>query len=361
MDFALSEEQRQLAASARSLAEDLFGASVARRALNDDHTAADKGWAELRASGLTTLLVPEEAGGGGATLLDACVVLVELSSALAPVAYLASAVAAPLLLRTCDERASAATFAALCSGAIYGVVVDDRLHWPARTPELVCLDWAPGRAGLLVDRGTVHTIEDFAAAPGIDPLHPVGFTAAGPATDAADGPLSAAERRALAGIRVAAASALTGCLAGAATLAWDYVRTREQYGKTIGSFQAVQHLAADLLVDLETCRSVSLGAAWQVDNEPVEIAERTAAVAKAWCGQTAVRGVETAVQLLGGIGVTWESTAHLYLRNVHLLSAGFGDTRTLLRELGSDFIRTRGGAQGAHGAHGAHGGDHGPA
>ena len=79
-----------------------------------------------------------------------------------------------------------------------------------------------------------------------------------------------------------------------------------------------------------------------VDNDDIDTAERAAAIAKAWCGQAAVRSVETAIQLLGGIGVTWESTAHLYLRNVHLLSAIFGDTRTLLRELGTGFVEERG-------------------
>ncbi|GAA1845723.1 acyl-CoA dehydrogenase family protein [Actinomadura bangladeshensis] len=341
MDFSLSEEQQFLSSSTRSLAGDVFGESVARQVLDGDRARADKGWSHLREAGLTTLLVPEEYGGGGGSLLDACVVTTELFSALAPVPYLTSAVAAPLLLRAGPAKASGALLAELTEGTTCGLFVGADLAWPPEAPAAVCLDWASGRSGLVLGPDTAELVT-AEPGPGVDPLHPLGargdLDVSWSGTD-----LPEPARRALAGIRVAAASALTGCLAGAAQLAWDYIATREQYGKPIAAFQAVRHMAADLLVDLETCRSVSLGAAWQVENEPVEDAERIAAVAKSWCGEAAVRSIETSVQLLGGIGVTWESTAHLYLRTAHQLAASFGDTRSLLRRTGADFIAARGG------------------
>lgn len=349
MDFSLTEEQQMLATAARSLSANLFGEAVARQTLAGDRSRADKGWTELQAAGLTTLLVPGELDGGDGSVLDACVVLTELSAGLAPVPYLISAVAVPAALRAIGGDAAAERLRALAAGETLSLVVDGELRWPATGDVAVCLDAAAGRSALAVGGDGPLLVDDVEMGAGIDPLHPTGTVHAGavevrPAVELA---ATEAGRRALATMRVAAAAALTGCLAGAAQLAWDYVATREQYGKPLASFQAVRHLAADLMVDLETCRSVSHGAAWMVDNDEIDIAERAAAIAKAWCGQAAVRSVETATQLLGGIGVTWESTAHLYLRNAHLLSASFGDTRSLLREVGRDFIAERGGSRGS--------------
>jgi alkylation response protein AidB-like acyl-CoA dehydrogenase len=347
MDFSLTEEQETLAGMARSLSSDLFGDAVARQALGGDRSGADKGWAHLQETGLASLLVPERLGGGGGGVLDACVVLTELSAALAPVPYLTSAVAVPSVLLAIGGEEAEKRLRALAAGETVSLVVDENLRWPGAAGRgTVCLDAAPGRSALAVVGGTPRLCTDVTTGTGIDPLHPIGTIAAvgGGSGDAVAGSL--AGRRALAAMRVGSAAALTGCLAGAAQLAWDYVTTREQYGRPLASFQVVRHLAADLLVDLETCRSVSYGAAWMVDNDDVAAAERAAAIAKAWCGQAAVRSVETATQLLGGIGVTWESTAHLHLRNAHLLSASFGDTRSLLRELGTEFIAERGGPRG---------------
>lgn len=341
MDFSLSEEQQLLASSTRALAADVFGESVARQVLDGDWDRANKGWSQLQGAGLTALLIDEQHGGGGGSLLDACVVTTELYSALAPVPYLTSAVAVPLVLRAVDGPSAAALAAEVAAGRTLGLWVGSDLAWPPATPEAVCLDWAPDRSALLLDADAV-SLESSEVGSGIDPLHPLSAERDLGATWTETG-MSEPARRALAGVRVAAASALTGCLAGAAQLAWDYIATREQYGRPIAAFQAVRHMAADLMVDLETCRSVSLGAAWQVENESLEDAERIAAVAKAWCGDAAVRSIETSVQLLGGIGVTWESTAHLHLRSAHQLAASFGDTRSLLRRVGAEFISARGG------------------
>lgn len=336
-----------LAGAARALSADLFGEAVARRSVAGDRAGADKGWAELQAAGLTALLVPAALGGGGGGVLDACVVLTELSAGLAPVPYFTSAVAVPAMLLALDATMPGSVdehLRALVAGGTYALVVDDTLGWPAAVGgDRLCLDWEPGRAALGLDGASVEVLTEITAAAGVDPLHPVGRVGEAAARPDDGGFASSdAARRARAAMRAASAAALTGCLAGAAQLAWDYIATREQYGRPLASFQAVRHLAADMLVDLETCRSVSRGAAWTVDNEHIDEAERAASIAKAWCGQAAVRSVETAIQLLGGIGVTWESTAHLFLRNVHLLSAAHGDTRSLLRELGSDFIAVRG-------------------
>ena len=107
---------------------------------------------------------------------------------------------------------------------------------------------------------------------------------------------------------------LVGTMGGAVQLASGYAAERHQYGAAIGSFQAVQHLLADAYVLTEGARSVTLHAAWAVDELAADDALAAAAVAKAYCSRAARDVCETAIQVHGGIGNTWECSAHLYLR-----------------------------------------------
>ena len=91
---------------------------------------------------------------------------------------------------------------------------------------------------------------------------------------------------------------------------------REQYGATIGSYQAVGHLLAESLALIEGCVSVLRHAAWAVDELPVAEAVEAARVAKIYCARSALTVCETSIQVHGGIGNTWECLAHVYLRRV---------------------------------------------
>lgn len=117
---------------------------------------------------------------------------------------------------------------------------------------------------------------------------------------------------------------LVGVMRGAIDLATEYASAREQYGVAVGSFQAVQHLLADAFVAMEGSRSVALNAAWAVDALAPDDALTAASVAKAYCSRAA-RGVcETAMQVHGGIGNTWDCLAHVYLRRALLDIELFG-------------------------------------
>ena len=105
---------------------------------------------------------------------------------------------------------------------------------------------------------------------------------------------------------------------GALALATDYARERRQYGAPIGSFQAVQHLLADAFVAMEGSRSIALHAAWAVDALPGPEALAAASAAKAYCARAARAVCETAIQVHGGIGNTWECLAHVFLRRALL-------------------------------------------
>ena len=111
---------------------------------------------------------------------------------------------------------------------------------------------------------------------------------------------------------------------GAVDLAAGYAAERRQYGVPVGSFQAVQHLLADALVATEGSRSVALHAAWAVDALPPDEALAAAAVAKAYCARAARTVCETAIQVHGGIGNTWECLAHVHLRRALLSSDVLG-------------------------------------
>jgi alkylation response protein AidB-like acyl-CoA dehydrogenase len=117
---------------------------------------------------------------------------------------------------------------------------------------------------------------------------------------------------------------LVGTMGGAVELARDYAGARRQYGVAIGSFQAVQHLLADAFVALEGSRSVALHAAWAVDALPPANALAAASVAKAYCARAARSVCETAIQVHGGIGNTWECLAHVHLRRALLSSDVLG-------------------------------------
>lgn len=118
-------------------------------------------------------------------------------------------------------------------------------------------------------------------------------------------------------LALAATSAdLVGAARGAHALAVDYAKVREQYGSTIGSYQAVAHLLAEGLALIEGSISVLRHAAWAVDELPGEEAVRAGKIAKIYCARAARTVCETAIQVHGGIGNTWECLAHVYLRRV---------------------------------------------
>ena len=124
--------------------------------------------------------------------------------------------------------------------------------------------------------------------------------------------------------RVAALSLeAVGIASKALELAVDYAKTRQQFGKPIGAFQAVSHRLADTYVETELARSLAYWAAWCVaeDDEQVEIA---CAAAKAYCGDAAVAACERSIQIHGGIGFTWEHVLHVYYKRALRIQAHGG-------------------------------------
>jgi hypothetical protein len=280
MDVRLTAEQQQLRDAAAKLADDLGPGSV--QALADDEriTRLDKqieitGWRSLRsdgASGVEVAIVAEEFGRG---LVDA--------PFLGPVL-------ADDLARHVGRDGAGLTI------AVGGHGIDARGYQRALALEGTTVLAADlGGVGEAVDltRATADVVGTASAAGELD-------------SDAADRWLALA---------LATTSAdLVGTARGAHTLACDYAKIREQYGHSIGSYQAIAHLLAESLALIEGSVSVLRHAAWAVDELAPAEAIRAARVAKIYCARAARTVCETAIQVHGGIGNTWECLAHVYLR-----------------------------------------------
>ncbi len=323
MFFELTEDQEFLKRSAEEVVADLFSDATIRAALDDDEgKIRSDSWAQLVELGWAGVLVPEALGGSGGSVVDACILAEVLAASLAPVPFVGTAIGVASVLAAVGDDAAQRDLAA---GTPMALALDGRLRWGTANPGLA-FDWIVGAEVVqVVDPATGEIRRTVAEPTGIDrfdQLHPMSRIDDLP-TQGTE--LSDELRRALAITQVGAAAASLGLAAAALREAVAYSLERQQYGRAIAQFQAVQHLCADMYVDVESTRSLAYGAAWAVENEPVDEAVRVAAAATAWCGPAAIRVVETGIQVLGGIGVTWEHDAHLRLRHAQLLDRAFGN------------------------------------
>ncbi|MGO8848959.1 acyl-CoA dehydrogenase family protein [Mycobacterium sp.] len=283
MDVRLTAEQRQLRDAAAKLADDLGPGAV--QDLDDRNRIArlDKqihmtGWRSLRsdgASGVEVAIVAEEFGR---RVVDA--------PFLGPIL-------ADDLARHVDADAP---------GAIPSTVaVDGR-----------AIDARGARRAVALSGNTILSTGLGAVRTGADLTRSEADTLGSPVTLGDVSPEVAAQWRALA--LVTTSADLVGIARGAQAVACDYAKIREQYGNTIGSYQAVAHMLAESLALIEGSVSILRHAAWAVDELAPWEAIRAAQIAKAYCARTARTVCETAIQVHGGIGNTWDCLVHVYLR-----------------------------------------------
>jgi hypothetical protein len=280
MDVRLTAEQQQLRDAAAKLSDDLGPGSVQDLADDGRIGKLDKqihqtGWRSLRsdgASGVEVAIVAEEFGRG---LVDA--------PFLGPVL-------ADDLARQVGDNGSGSTI------AVNGHAVDARGY----------------RRALMLNGTTVSAVDVGAAREAVD-LTRAAADVSGTPTAVGDLDSDAVQRWLALALATTSAD-LVGAARGAHTLACDYAKIREQYGKSIGSYQAVAHLLAESLALIEGSVSILRHAAWAVDElDPAE-AIRAGRFAKVYCERAARTVCETAIQVHGGIGNTWECLAHVYLR-----------------------------------------------
>ncbi len=315
MPIGISDEHTELAASVRKWAESQGAIAAVRAAETDPDALAP--WGTLPAEmGLSAIALPESAGGGGGTLLDQAVAIEAAAYALVPGPLLTTTVAG-LMYDDADLRAG---------------IAEGRITVGLGTSPLAVLDAvSTTHVSVPVDAGHVLVpVEQVQVNPGdsVDLTRGVGEVLIGDlATDGLprhDGPGAPLE------LIVLAAAEASGIARWCLDTAVDYAKVREQFGQKIGAFQAVKHLCAEML---EISESVT-AAAWDAA-EAAEHARQTgngdqarfaAGVAATVCFDGAVEVAKACIQVLGGIGFTFEHDSHLYLRRAIALRAFVGDT-----------------------------------
>ncbi|CAM5393003.1 acyl-CoA dehydrogenase [Streptomyces spiroverticillatus] len=344
-DLLYSETEDDLRAAVRALLADLGDPSrVAVRAEEGDLYDTDL-WKALAADmGVAGLLVPEELGGQGASHREVAVVLEELGRAVAPAPYLTSAVVATEVLLGCDtgraevahllrELASGRRTAALVGRFAAGP--DDVHLWPALDGSLAGVaDAATADVLLVPTAGGLYAVERDGAGVSVVPQIPLDLT-----RPLAEVTLDGATGTLLAGADTTRAAVRRGLLAGAGLLASEqlglaewcleetvrYTKERHQFNRPVGSFQALKHRMAQLWLEVVSSRAAARNAADTLAAGSPE-SPLAVALAQAYCGRVAVHAAEECVQLHGGIGMTWEHPAHLYLKRAKADSIAVGSS-----------------------------------
>ncbi|GAB2851459.1 acyl-CoA dehydrogenase family protein [Streptomyces deserti] len=337
-DLLYSEEEEALRAAVRDLLTDHCDAPglIARAESDTPHDR--EAWKALAdGMGLAGLLVPEAQGGQGATHREAAVVLEELGRAVAPVPYLTSAVVATEALLACGaddllaELAAGRTIGALAvglhlaPGAAFPTV---RLDNGTLHGELTGIADAAVADVLLVpaDDGGLYAVRADAVTvtpqTSLDLTRPVAEVVLDGAAGHRLGAAEPAVRRALRAGAGLLASEQLGLADWALTETVRYLKERKQFNRPVGGFQALKHRLAQLWLEVVNLRAAARNAADALaTGEDIDVA---VTVAQAYAAPVAVRAAEEALQLHGGIGMTWEHPVHLYLKRAKADSIAYG-------------------------------------
>ncbi len=357
MPIAVTEDHEALRAAVQRWAQTHCPPAVPRAAADPGTAGGPQEdvpavWEKMAAQGWLGLHLPEDEGGQGFTLGELAVVVEELGYALLPGPLLPTLLVSALVERHGDPGVRARLVPGLSDGTVTAAVslgsgvltaapgvagagsltlggsVRPVLGATGARLVLVPVGQAGGDRWLLLDREAQPDLPAAQPLPGIDATRPVwGLDlTSGLEVDAADQLwLDGADVRALALVLGAAESA--GIARWCLETASDYAKVRVQFGRPIGQFQAVKHALADMLVAVEQCAAVAwdAAAAWSEEGSPDDRA-LSATIAGAVALDAAARCAKQCIQILGGIGFTWEHDAHFYLKramaNVQLLAAG---------------------------------------
>ncbi|MGZ6251730.1 MAG: acyl-CoA dehydrogenase family protein [Candidatus Binataceae bacterium] len=362
MDFGFSEEQEMLRQSARSLLERECPSTHVRQMMEDERGYSPELWRKMADLGWLGLVLPEEHGGAGLNYVDLVVVAEEMGRVLLPSPFIWTLMFAEAIARSGSDDQKRRLLPAIARGEL--VATAAHLEANARWAESgITLGARKSGAGYLLDgdklfvndahaadfflvaartggkRGggvTLFAIDSKRAGVAVTPLKTMDQTrklgavtfrgvkaaAADVVGEVNDGwpVLAAAIDRA----KVALAAEMIGGAQKVLDSAVEYTKVCEQFGRPIGSFQAVQHKCANMMVDIEGAKSAIYYAAWAVSNDAPD-ASAAAAVAKAAASDAYRRTAADGIQVHGGIGFTWEHDMHLYFKRAMSSEFTFGD------------------------------------
>jgi alkylation response protein AidB-like acyl-CoA dehydrogenase len=364
MDFAFSEEQEMLRDTARRFLEDKSPSPVVRRLMETEEGFDEDLWGEIAQQGWQAMAIPEEFGGAGFTSLEAGILMEEMGRALFPVPYLSSVVlGAEVVLRagTPEQRSSLLPDVASGERRLALAHVEESGRWDAEgiamTAERDGSDLIlSGTKSFVLDGHTADTLIVVvrtepnsegadgiglvvvdAEAPGVtrrrletmdmtrkqaevvfDGVRVPGDALLG---DPAGGWAPLADTISRAG--VALAFEQVGGAQKCLEMSVEYAKVRVQFGRPIGSFQAIKHKCADMLVQVESAKSAAYYAGWAAVEDPEELGV-VAPLAKSFCSEAFFFCAAENIQVHGGIGFTWEHDAHLYFKRAKTSELLFG-------------------------------------
>jgi acyl-CoA dehydrogenase len=349
---ALSTEQRDLADAVTDLMAKRSPEAEVRRLMATDTGYDPAVWAELAAMGLLGLAIPETFGGSGAGAVEVGLVMEAMGRTLLCAPYLSTAVlTTQLLLALGDAKEQADVLPRIATGELITTVAfaEPGSARPPHQPETVArsagFEWRLwGTKTYVLDAtiaGRIYVLAGTAVfavepdAPGVEvsALSTVDATRKQGRLVLSDTPArlvgsleggAAALDRALDATSAALLGEQAGGAMQATRMAADYAKTRFQFGRAIGSFQAIKHMCADMLLDAESALSAArhVAAAFDAD-DPGRLLDLAAA--QSYCSEAYVSVAANTIQVHGGIGFTWEHPAHLYLRRARTDAELFGD------------------------------------
>jgi|SRR5208283_4178926 len=315
MQFGLSETQETLKKSAREFLNAECPIAAVRK-LIEDETAFDAGlWSKIAAQGWTGLLIPEDYGGYGMGMVEMAVVLEEMGYALLPGPFLSTMLAAAVIERGGTEAQKRKYLPEIANGHWKGTVAVAPFRF---VPDAGVADFV-----VLATESALVVTDQFRArhTPALDitrPLYEIeaevggermSYEALQPALDLATAGLTAE---------------MTGGMLRLLEITVAYAKTRKQFGRPIGQFQAVQHLCADMLLMTESSRSAAYYACYAV-NEKLPEAPEAVSIAKSYASEAYREVGNRAIQVHGGMGFLWENDCHLYYRRAKASEIAFGD------------------------------------
>ncbi len=310
MDFELTDDQVALQEGVRAFLDGRFSLDDVRAIEAAGHLDRDR-WQELGETGVFSLTLPETDGGLELGVSEAALVFEELGRALVPGPLVATFLAAPWI----DGASVGETIVGRFEpGAPVSVI-----EHPSDLDALVIL------ADDGVRRLDLDAISTIPVERPVDALTPLSIVDGEvPAGELIADP-EVAERARLVGIVLTSALQL-GLALRATELATGYAKEREQFGRVIGSFQAVKHLCADMLVRAEVARAAVYAAAVALDGRSDDDPVRAAAGAKILAGDAAIANGKAGIQVHGGIGFTWEVDAQRFWKRATVLDTHFGNS-----------------------------------
>ncbi|MBM4264998.1 MAG: acyl-CoA dehydrogenase [Deltaproteobacteria bacterium] len=357
MHFTFTEEHEELRRTVRRFLEQRSDEQAVRRAMETERGYDDDVWSQMAGQmGLQGLIVPAEHGGAGLGWVEMMVVLEEMGRSLLCAPYLSTAVlAAGALVEAGSEEARSEILPGIASGETIATLafVDDGRGWDVADVQMQAtkdgdgwklsgvknfvLDGHTADVILVVARGpdglSLFRVDAGAAGlerallPTLDltrKLARVSFSSTPAKRVGASGDLTSQLRRVLDLAVVGLVAEQVGGAQRCLEMSTEYARTRLQFGRPIGSFQAIKHRCADMLVSVEFAKSAAYNAGFTAAEGDGDLAS-AAHIAKSYCSEAYFHAAADNIQIHGGMGFTWEHPAHLYFKRAKSSSVLFGD------------------------------------